>query len=66
MNNNYFTHAVLAIAMGVGAGTLLSVGAQQLLNNYHIKHCPSKPGHQLLYMQGLLSDSFYCLDKRTL
>jgi len=66
MNSNTFTNSVLAIVMGVGAGMLLSAGAQKLLNNYHVKSCPAKPGHQLVYMQGFLGDTFYCLDKRTL
>jgi hypothetical protein len=66
MNHNTFTNSVLAIVMGTGAGMLLSVGAQKLLNNYYVKHCPAKAGHQLIYMQGFLGDTFYCLDKRTL
>jgi succinate dehydrogenase/fumarate reductase flavoprotein subunit len=66
MNDNYFTNAVLAIVMGTGAGMLLSAGAQQLINKHHIKTCPAKPGHQLIYTQGFLGDAFYCLDKRTL
>ena len=57
---------VLAIVMGVGAGMLLSVGAQKLLNNYYVKYCPAKAGHQLVYMHSFLGDAYYCLDKRTL
>ncbi len=45
---------------------MLSAIGQQVINNYHVKHCPAKPGHQLVYMQGFLGDTFYCLDKRTL
>ena len=66
MNNNDFTNSVLAIVMGVGAGMLLSVGAQKLLNNHYVKHCPAKAGHQLIYMHDFLGDRYYCLDKRTL
>jgi hypothetical protein len=66
MNNNYFANSVLAIIMGAGAGMLLSAGAQQLLNKHYVKTCPAKPGHQLIYTQGFLGDTFYCLDKRTL
>ncbi len=66
MKDNYLSNAVLAIVMGVGAGMLLSVGAQKLLNNYHVKHCPAKAGHQLIYMHSFLGDAYYCLDKRTL
>jgi hypothetical protein len=66
MNNNYFTNAVLALVMGAGAGMLLSVGAQQLLNKHYVKTCPAKPGHQLIYMHSFLGDAYYCLDKRTL
>jgi hypothetical protein len=67
MKDNYLSNAVLAIVMGVGAGMLLSVGAQKLLNNHYVKHCPAKAGHQLVYMKDLmLGDKYYCLDKRTL
>ena len=66
MNNNAFTNSVLAIVMGTGAGMLLSVGAQKLLNNHYVKHCPAKAGHQLIYMHSFLGDAYYCLDKRTL
>ena len=60
------TNSVLAIAIGVGAGMLLSVGAQKLLNDYYVKYCPAKAGHQLIYMHDFLGDRYYCLDKRTL
>jgi hypothetical protein len=66
MNDNTFTNSVLAIVMGVGAGMLLSVGGQKLLNNHYVKHCPAKAGHQLIYMHSFLGDAYYCLDKRTL
>ena len=58
---------VLPYLLGTGAGLLLCVGVQKLLNNYHIEHCPAKAGHQLVYMKDLmLGDKYYCLDKRTL
>jgi hypothetical protein len=66
MNENCFGNSVLAIIIGTGAGYMLSAIGQQVINNYHVKHCPAKPGHQLVYMQGFLGDTFYCLDKRTL
>jgi hypothetical protein len=66
MNDNYLRNSVIAIVMGTGVTMLLSAGAQKLINNYHVKHCPAKPGHQLVYIPGFLIDRFYCLDKRTL
>jgi hypothetical protein len=66
MNDDYFTKSVLVIIAGIGVGMLLSAGAQQLLNKHYVKTCPAKPGHQLIYTQGFLGDTFYCLDKRTL
>jgi hypothetical protein len=66
MNDNYFANSVLAIVMGIGAGMLLSAGAQQLLNKHYVKTCPAKPGHQLVYTQGFLGAAYYCLDKRYL
>jgi hypothetical protein len=58
---------VLAYVLGTGAGLLLCVGVQKILNNYYVKHCPAKAGHQLVYMKDLmLGDKYYCLDKRTL
>ena len=66
MKDNYLSNAVLAIVMGTGAGMLLSVGAQKLLNNHYVKHCLAKAGHQLIYMHDFLGDRYYCLDKRTL
>jgi hypothetical protein len=66
MYSNTFQNSVLAIVMGIGAGMLLSAGAQQLLNKHYVKTCPAKPGHQLIYTQGFLGDTYYCLDKRYL
>jgi hypothetical protein len=66
MNDNTFANSVLAITIGTATGMLLSIGAQQLLNKYYLKHCPAKPGHQLIFMHDLLGDKYYCLDKRTL
>jgi hypothetical protein len=67
MKDNHFYNSVLAIVMGTGAGMLLSVGGQKLLNKHYVKHCPAKAGHQLIYMRDLmLGDKYYCLDKRTL
>jgi len=62
--NNHFTHACLAMVLGVGSGILLSVAGQKMLNQHTIKTCPSKPGHQLVMISGFVGDAFYCMDKR--
>jgi hypothetical protein len=61
-----FRHTVLAMAIGAGTGFLLSAGAQKLINDYYLKDCPTRPGHQLMYFQNLLGDKYFCVDSRIL
>jgi hypothetical protein len=55
---------ILAIVMGTGAGMLLTIGGQKLLNQHYQNTCPSKPTHQLVHITSFIGDTYYCLDKR--
>ena len=57
---------ILAIVMGTGAGMLLSVGGQKLLNQHYQETCPSKFTHQLVSITSFIGDADYCVDKRWL
>ena len=57
---------ILAIVMGAGAGMLLTVAGQKLLNQHYQETCPSKPTHQLVSITSFISDADYCVDKRWL
>jgi hypothetical protein len=48
MTNNHMIDSVLAIVMGIGAGMLLSVGGQKLLNNHYQRTCNDLPKHSLI------------------
>ncbi len=52
--------------MGTGIGMLLSAGGQKLLNQHVLKTCPSKPGYQVVMLNGPVGVAYYCLDKRYL
>lgn len=66
MNNNHFQMSCLAMVLGTGIGMLLAAGGQKFINRYQLKHCPQKPGHQLVMLTSFVGDAYYCLDKRTL
>jgi hypothetical protein len=55
---------ILAIVMGTGAGMLLTVGGQKLLNQHYQNTCPGKPTHQLVFITSFIGDTYYCIDKR--
>jgi hypothetical protein len=57
---------IIAIIMGTGAGMLMTVGGQKLLNQHYQQTCPSKPTHQLVHITSFIGDTYYCLDKRHL
>ena len=57
---------ILAIIMGTGAGMLMTVAGQKLLNQHYQNTCPSKPTHQLVHITSFIGDTYYCLDKRYL
>ena len=52
--------------MGTGAGMLMTVAGQKLLNQHYQQTCPSKPTHQLVHITSFIGDTYYCLDKRYL
>jgi hypothetical protein len=57
---------ILAIVMGTGAGMLMTIAGQKLLNQHYQQTCPSKPTHQLVHITSFIGDAYYCLDKRYL
>ena len=57
---------ILAIVMGTGAGMLLTVGGQKLLNSHYQGTCPSKPTHELVFITSFIGDAYHCVDKRYL
>jgi hypothetical protein len=57
---------ILAIIMGTGAGMLLSVAGQKLLNQHYQQTCPSKPNHQLVHITSFIGDTYYCINKNWL
>jgi len=61
MTKNHMFDAVLAIVMGTGAGMLLSVFGQKLLNQHYIATCNDKPNHNLVLTTGFLGDTYYCI-----
>jgi hypothetical protein len=54
---------ILAIVMGTGAGMLLAVSGQKLLNQHYQQTCPVKTTHQLVSITSFIGDAYYCLDK---
>ena len=57
---------IIAIIMGTGAGMLMTVAGQKLLNQHYQETCPSKPTHQLVSITSFIGDADYCVDKRWL
>ena len=57
---------IIAIIMGTGAGMLMTVAGQKLLNQHYQNTCPFKPTHQLVHITSFIGDTYYCLDKRYL
>ena len=55
---------ILAIVMGTGAGMLLSVDGQKLINQHYLQTCSSKPTHQLVLINSIIGDQYYCVDKK--
>jgi hypothetical protein len=62
MKRNEFTDSCIAITLGVGIGTLLSVIGQKMLNRYYKNTCLERPGHNLVLTRGFLGDTYYCID----
>jgi hypothetical protein len=66
MRTNYISDACVALILGSGLGLLLSVGAQKLLNRHYQATCHDRPGHNLIYVQGFLGDTYYCLKAKSM
>ena len=61
---NEFVDACIAMTLGTGLGFLLSVGGQKLLNQHYKRTCHQQPGHNLIYTQGFLGDTYYCINAK--
>jgi hypothetical protein len=57
---------LIATVMGIGAGMLLTVSGQKLLNAHYQETCPSKPTHQLVSITSFIGDTTYCVHKKYL
>jgi hypothetical protein len=57
---------IIAIIMGTGAGMLMTVAGQKLLNQHYQNTCPSKPNHQLVHITSFIGDADYCINKNWL
>ena len=66
MNKNHFIDSCVAIVLGTGCGLILSIGGQKLLNKHYQRTCNDKPGHNLIYSQGFLGDTYYCIEAKYL
>jgi hypothetical protein len=64
MSNNHFFDSCVAIILGTSVGLLASVGAQKLLNRHYQATCHDRPGHNLIYTQGFLGDTYYCINSK--
>jgi hypothetical protein len=61
MTKNHMVDSVLALTMGTGIGLLLSVFGQKLLNKHYVANCHKQPHHNLVYVDGFLGDTYYCI-----
>jgi len=64
MQRNEFADACVAMTLGVGAGMLLSVFGQKLVNQHYKNTCHQRPGHNLVYSQSFLGDTYYCINSK--
>ena len=64
MQRNSFVDACIAMTLGVGAGMVLSVFGQKMINEHYKTTCNDKPGHNLVLMRGFLGDTYYCIDSK--
>lgn len=61
MTNNHMIDAMVAVVFGTGIGMMLSVFGQKALNEHYKDTCHNKPHHNLIYTQGFLGDTYYCI-----
>jgi hypothetical protein len=64
MTNNYLFDSCVALVLGTGCGLLLSIGGQKILNQHYKRTCHQQPGHNLIYTQGFLGDTYYCINAK--
>jgi hypothetical protein len=61
MTKHYMVDAVIALVLGTGVGMMLSVFGQKAINQHYKNTCNDKPHHNLIYTQGFLGDTYYCI-----
>ena len=66
MTKHHMLDATLSIVMGTGIGLLLSVFGQKMLNKHYQTTCKNKTTHSLIYTQGFLGDTYYCINNKYL
>lgn len=64
--NNDVVSVFVAVTMGLGGGLIVCAAGQKIQNQYVLKTCPSKPGHQIVMLSSFVGDTYYCLDKNML
>lgn len=58
MNNPF-----LAITLGVGAGFLLAISGQKLINEQAVANCYESQTHKLVTLTSFIGDAKYCLPR---
>ena len=61
MTNNHMFDSVFAVVLGTGVGMFLSVLGQKAINQHYKDTCNDRPNHNLIYTQGFLGDTYYCI-----
>jgi hypothetical protein len=61
MTKNYMFDATLVLVLGTGVGMILSVLGQKAINQHYKATCNTRPNHNLIYTQGFLGDTYYCI-----
>lgn len=61
---NELTNSFAAIAIGIGAGVLLTIPVQKTLNNLAVNSCASKPTHHLVVIKSPTGNGLYCINKK--
>jgi hypothetical protein len=61
MTDRYFVDSCVAIVLGAGAGMILSVIGQKMLNHHYQNTCNNLSNHNLIYTKGFLGDTYYCI-----
>jgi hypothetical protein len=64
MTRNYFADSCIALVLGTGAGMILSVFGQKMINQHYKNTCHEKPGHNLVLTRGFLGDTYFCINSK--